>query len=542
MATSTLNPVRHGNAVAHLYRAGVLLWVVALALMLAVHFVHLRADFPNHSQWNDWAKYTDEGWYANAAIRHQLTGSWYMQGDFNPAVVLPVWPVMAGLLFTITGVSLTALRSMTLVVFLLDLGLMYALLRRSERRVMALLSVTLAATSAFLSAFTRIAILEPLLIFWFLLALWLAGKIAAAGRGSDRAVFSIELGAVLWLLILTKTTGLCLLPAILWMLWPQHGAQHGTQHGAQNETQSGAQHRRRRFLLSGAMAAGVALGLWALYYMLAVRPHYAPDYHYFFIANTWPRPASLGGWGWNVWYTLHGVLWAGRLLPAVAAATVLLALRPLRGLWRKPLFGAAVLSIAGVLAFVWAHNNTQPRYYTVLLPGVVMVATLGCSALLRQPRWRPAGLAAAALLAAACLHGAWRIAQTAAHPEYTYLRAAQSLASYIDQHPITQQAGANRMVLSVSSDQLRLMTGLPAICDDFGTEPLADRIARYQPAWFASWNDVDGGTLEDIHTRYRLVRAASFAALDDDDRDQLILYRMMPLPGPDVGVDVDNTP
>ena len=45
------------------------------AVFFALHYVHLRADFPNYSQWKDWAKYTDEGWYGDAAIRHYYLGT-----------------------------------------------------------------------------------------------------------------------------------------------------------------------------------------------------------------------------------------------------------------------------------------------------------------------------------------------------------------------------------------------------------------------------------------------------------------------------------
>ena len=50
-------------------------WLVLIATLVALHFVHLRADFPNHSPWmDDWAKYTDEGWYGNAAVRAEPRG------------------------------------------------------------------------------------------------------------------------------------------------------------------------------------------------------------------------------------------------------------------------------------------------------------------------------------------------------------------------------------------------------------------------------------------------------------------------------------
>src|SRR5277367_5465038 len=82
--------------------------LLVAAVFAALHFVHLRADFPNHSIWTDWAKYTDEGWYGDAAIRHYQLGHWNVPGDFNPAAALPLWPLIEMVLFRVTGVSLVA--------------------------------------------------------------------------------------------------------------------------------------------------------------------------------------------------------------------------------------------------------------------------------------------------------------------------------------------------------------------------------------------------------------------------------------------------
>ncbi|MEI9968294.1 MAG: hypothetical protein WDM87_06590 [Terracidiphilus sp.] len=49
----------------------------------------------------DWAKFTDEGWYGAAAIRAHLFGHWYLAGDFNSAVALPVWPFVEWVLFSL---------------------------------------------------------------------------------------------------------------------------------------------------------------------------------------------------------------------------------------------------------------------------------------------------------------------------------------------------------------------------------------------------------------------------------------------------------
>jgi hypothetical protein len=78
-------------------RWGYGIWLLAIVAFAAAHLLHLRADFPNYAPWySDWAKYTDEGWYGNAAIRAHLFGHWYLPGDFNPAPAVPVWPSWSG--------------------------------------------------------------------------------------------------------------------------------------------------------------------------------------------------------------------------------------------------------------------------------------------------------------------------------------------------------------------------------------------------------------------------------------------------------------
>src|ERR1700679_532253 len=107
--------------------------VAVAAVFFVLHFLHLNADFPNHSPWVDWSKYTDEGWYGDAAIRHVLFGHWYWKGDFNPAVALPVWPSLELMVFRILGVSAVAARALTLCVFGLTLLTTWVLLERHTR-------------------------------------------------------------------------------------------------------------------------------------------------------------------------------------------------------------------------------------------------------------------------------------------------------------------------------------------------------------------------------------------------------------------------
>ena len=194
-------PPAERTGAARVARAVEVALLLIAAAFFALHFVHLRADFPNHSPWMDWAKYTDEGWYGDAAIRHYQLGHWYVPGDFNPAAALPVWPLLELALFRATGVSAAAARALTVVVFGLTLVCVYLLMRRlpgmwrargvqpenagAGTTLAPAIAVLLLAVSPFCYAFTRLAILEPLLILAALAALLAASAAGAAQANSE---------------------------------------------------------------------------------------------------------------------------------------------------------------------------------------------------------------------------------------------------------------------------------------------------------------------------------------------------------------------
>ena len=587
-----------------LKRVGIWLWVAAIAGFAAAYLLHLRADFPNNSPWySDWAKYTDEGWYGNAAIRARLFGHWYMPGDFNPAPAVPVWPFLEWVLFGITGVSAAAARALAVTFFFGDLALAYVLVRARAPRWTALLAVTLAVTSPFLYSFSRLAILEPMLMAFLLAALNLAVRLPRSRRP---VLNSILIGLLFTLMLLTKTSAAFLLPAVAWaMVAPL----------------------RREELLRWRCAAAASLASlvsFAGWMALVIRAGLLKDYRYLFYINKYVKPHD---WYWpamSFWWSLHGVLWADRILlplAGIVVAAVALAWRTKwsRGLRRDPVFGSCFLAAAGYILFMTYQNHPQPRYYTVVALFSFLVLAVGVEALVRvrvrgsvedqasevshpvdgkkstgwgtgswvaetpeehasgaeartdstslmpgmNPRptarensppaasARPAAsprsaaglrssarpsagkawgmIPGAALLVAALVavvvNGAWTF-EYAAHPEYTLLDAARQLTRYIDQHP-----NGNRMLVSISGDEITLMTHLPTLCDDFGMQDLPTKLATYEPGWWATWNDIDPGTLEDLHVHHSLEQVASFHAMDDPERNVLVLFKLHPLPG-----------
>jgi hypothetical protein len=510
------------------------LWVLFIVSFALLHALHLSADFPNHSPWfMDWAKYTDEGWYGNAAIRAHLFGNWYLAGDFNPAPAVPLWPFLEWVLFFFTGVTIEAARGLAIAFFFCNLLLSYLLLRATGPRWVALLSVTLIVTSPFLYCFSRLAILEPMLITLTLAALNLAVRLPRLRRP---VLASVAIGLLFTLMMLTKTTAVFLLPALGWaMLLPLWGSRK----------------MAARLALAAASAFAAAYGLWMA---LVIHFGFLDDYKYLFFVNKYIKPNGLTWPLVSLWWSFHGGLWAGRILIPLAGLVTLIAISAAiaasfqsrsastrRGMWARnllldPVFGAPILAVAGYIFFMTYQNHPQPRYFAVVAIFCFFIVAQGAGVLLghaagaegssqRRSAERILGWAVVALAVLTAAFNGLQTLNYAAHPEYTFVDAARRLTQYIDAHP-----NGNRLLVSISGDQITLVTHLPTLCDDFGTQDLAEKMARYQPGWYAAWNDLDPGTLADIHQHFSLEQAASFRAFDDPERNVLVLFKLHPLP------------
>jgi len=498
-------------------------------IFFALHYLHLSADFPNFSRWMDWSKYTDEGWYGDAAIRFYQLGHWSLPGDFNPAVALPVWPLLEAILFRFTGVSLVAERALTVSVFGAILVSGWLLIARRNSRAQALLSSeTLPASTAilflavnpFCFVFTRIGILEPLLILNTLLALLMAQSVSVPYPAPApisvlrrNLPVVVGLGIMFPVIILTKTTGLFLVPAVIWMLF------------------ASVHYRPRVFLAVAVPAGALAILLWLAYFLLLVRPRYLLDYRYLFSANAYTG-ISRTNWLSVIGWSIHGIAWMGRTLAALAVAAVVFALIQPRRLLAHPVIATLILWAAGYIAFLAYHNNLQPRYYlvvavplTLLLPAVVADLLFPR---VRRLRFERVAVVSTVLLAGVILlQDARETLHFLRHPQYTFLTAARQIADYIRQRHREDPAHST-LVLSISGSDLSLMTGLHSICDDFGTAELADRARQYNPGWDVSWNLIEDDKMDALTPAFHVERVATFPAMDDQDRNQLILYRLDP--------------
>jgi hypothetical protein len=500
-------------------RVIVLILLAASAIFFALHFLHLTADFPNHSPWMDWSKYTDEGWYGDAAIRHFVSGHWYWKGDFNPAVALPVWPAIELLVFKFTGVSITAARALTLAIFGCTLITFYLLIQHHTRSrpsesgqsLAAPIAVLFLCTSPFLFVFERMAILEPLLIALTALGMLIGSHmqpIHREGRRLRGLGSALLLTLILPGLVLTKTTGICLFPAIFYIVWAR------------------ADYRLRPALRLALPPAVGGLVLWCAYFFLFVRPHYLEDYQYLFSANAYTG-IGLEPIAKVILNTIADGAWMGTLLYVTFFVVMALAL-----FWRpriliNPLFPALLLWIGGYFSFLAYHNNLQPRYYLVVAVPITVVVAMGIDSF-RQAQHRATvmvtSIACAVLVLAIVVPDAVQQIGYLRHPTYEFEAAAQGIKRIV-----LADKNHSHLILSISGSDLTLMTGLPSIDDDFGTYDMDVRVKQYQPGWYAAWNDVEDDKADAITPMYQMKRVAAFPAYDDPDRNLLILYRLDPV-------------
>ena len=466
--------------------------LLALALCL-IRFAYLRADFPNHSPWMiDQAKFTDEGWWASAAVRHFLIGHWQVPGDYNPAAVVPVWPVLLTLVFQVTGVSIIAVRAVTVSFSIATVALVYFLVRRYDiSPTLAALAALLLAASSFAFAFSRLATLDTIIVFEWTLLMW-AASYAAPGRVWPL----LALGIGIPVMVLTKTTALVLLPALFWLLWKKNP----------------------RAILSIIPQSGAFI---AIYLFFVLRSRYADDFHYFFDINAL-ADVEIGHTGSFLLQLFQHGLWIDRILYPAALAVLLLSLVWPRQLWRNPLFTACWIAFLGNSVYILRRQDDYaPRYFLVLLVPLIIILITALQDL--NIRNRNLASLLAATLGVAVVLDTLQVIGFLAHRQYQFYSAAKSIHAIVDAGP-----AAHRLLLGSSGDQLALMVGIPSINDGYSSQDLDKKVLVYRPGWYVGWNDLDQDILNSL-SAYHLDEVANFPVFDREDRDRLKLYRMVPL-------------
>lgn len=475
-------------------------WVVAVwaVAMYALMFLHLSADFPHSAPWSDMSKATDEGWYGGGALHYFVFGHWYLPESFNPAVAMPMWPLMLGGWFAVAGVGMVQARVLSVLLYGISLLLMVKLLREERSGWLTCAAAALLMTAnPFCYVFDRMALLEPVSVFWWVLGMWVAGR-AAAGGWWRAVATGLALVALVW----TKTTAIVLVVSILYFLYAR------------------AKEQERPWMRPVVTAATTAVAVWCVYFFAWVRPRYLTDFKFVFAINNYRSHLTI--LPQVVWQMLVNALWMNAALFPIGLAILVAAVVWMRSLWRKPLFTAAVLAAAADLAFIVYHGNLQPRYYLVVTMPLVMVVVMAVEALWNAGMRRVVLAGGVVLMVTAAVMTVKTIGYVA-HPAY----AQRDMAMAVAERMRADQSVAP-VLIGGAADDISLFTGVRGISfyEPYGLQPLLD---HYQPGWMGAWMDWEKDFPRQVSSQYEVEQVATFRVYDDQPHHQVfVLYRMVP--------------
>lgn len=479
-------------------------WRLVLLLLavclLVLRLWHIRADFPDyHFYSQERARFTDEGFYTSAALHHFTLGRAYVPGSWNPGVFMPVWPLLVGLVFHFTGISVVAARSLAVVCTWVGVWLAYAVARQYRSQTFACLAAFLMAANALGFFYGRLAILEPSFVMFLLLAIYLAGKARPGSYGMAAVV-----GLVFVVATLTKTTAPFLLPAVLYPVW------------AKNRVNRAVAWRMLAVSLAVILLLlGCAKLIWLLHYapdsriILGLRPwwqleHFPLRLLRFFLRGTWIDPV---------------------LFPLALAGSVAAALR-LRFLWRDTFFMTAFLWEAGYAAFIAFHYDGPPRYFVTLI-----VPTIWLAMIFLEWMWQTnkrVALAASACVAVSVLWNLASIGDYLMHPRYSLVDASAGIKWVIAAEHKANPA-QNDLLIGRGVDEISLLSGGMAAIDSDGAMPLAGKLDVYHPGWFMDWTGRRPSLrMETVAAHRRLAERAAFPELDRYRNAGIVLYQIFP--------------
>ena len=180
--------------------------ILIIATFALIRFVNIQADFPKMYTDGGFI-FTDEGWYCNAAIAKINTGKWTGKG-FQSIPVIPVNHIIQYCTMSIFGISAATTRATVSVFFILFLLTMFLICRKMFDSKSAIIALVPIATSAYLMAYSRVALLEIEMMFFVSVAV-----LSAMHKKTAVAVFMTLIA-----LLVKPTAMFCVVP-IAYLFW-----------------------------------------------------------------------------------------------------------------------------------------------------------------------------------------------------------------------------------------------------------------------------------------------------------------------------------
>ena len=241
-----------------------------------------------------------------------------------------------------------------------------------------------------------------------------------------------------------------------------------------------------------------------------VKPRFLEDYRYLFSANAYTGITRENAWE-VVATTVRDGIWMGKLTYPAALLAMFVAVICCRRLFRNPLIPSLMLWAFGYAAFLAYHNNLQPRYYLVIAVPLTMLPVVVAEEIyFATPGWLTpalpiargafvtiAGAVVAVILAVNVVQDVEVCEATGAHVSGRCERAERGRRWRCG--GAKQDGVVDQWFRSLVDDWASV--DLRTILERWALE---DRVATYQPGWYATWNQVDDDKMDALAPMYHL--------------------------------------
>ncbi len=445
----------------------ILLLTFTIVLVL-LRFYAIDADFPLGVTISS-VLYTDEGFYSSAAVRHLITGNWYVAGDFNPIVSMPLGQLFHAMVFGLFGSNLISVRLTGLLASSLTILLVGIMVGKLNGRKVGLIAAALLASSYAGFAYSRLAIMENLGIAFVALGLFFIFAVSRKINIYVVILAGISAGAA----VLAKGSMIFAIPLFAYSIWLR------------------AEDPRGAIVLVVA-SAPVSLAI-VLLWQISARHYYPDDYGYFIQINVTERGVS-GAWQWlrNLLAQCHGVWQLGKYEVTAIVALCTGALAICRKFRLNPLSKVSIVYLVIYILSLSAVAYSPSRYFLPLLVPIAVLGAVACDELIIQllsvspTRWL--ALVPPIVLVAVMGYGASEIGNYLLHRSYSFKTMAEAVRAIIDRGP---KKAENPVLLGDIADSVAIVANVRAVNTELGTSPLLDRIHAHPPSYVITAFDAD---------------------------------------------------
>lgn len=433
-------------------------FVVIVLLLFGSRFIHLLADFPSGINWSG-DLYTDEGWYSSGAVRFFISGHWIVPGDFNPVINLPIFQIAVFIGFKIFGMSLLSVRLVALIFFAFLLITIFLLTKTTWGIVPAFLSIAFLCSDYLIFLFSRLAFLEiPMLTFVFLALL--------SYKEIKEPIYQvIAAGFFLLLGLLTKTTAIIALPALLYLIWTEEISL------------------KERFIRFFVFL--VVLSIPYLIYWIIINNSFHQDVVYFssinFSKRITPYPQMLI---YNLFsFFSDPIILKSPIVWLTFFSTVLTLFMERRWYKDRWLVFIILLTVfySGLMIITYYH---PPRYYIPFLFLACLFCGITMSKIITKNR---SGFRWAILICVVSVFmiNGILIARYLISPKFSFINMLNQVKEQISATSDKQ----NDLLIGPFANTVSLETGIPSINSVLGVWNIHQKMAAYQPSYFISLGD-----------------------------------------------------